>query len=60
LRPRRARSPEQEVRFFDVYYAIPAELLKDKHKVTVRFEATNGNEISCVFGIRMVRADAGH
>jgi DUF1680 family protein len=54
------RSPEQEVRFFDVYYAIPAELLKDEQKVTVRFEATNGNEISGVFGIRMVRADAGH
>jgi len=26
--------------------------------VTVRFEATNGNEIGGVFGIRMIRADA--
>ena len=53
------RSPEQNVRFFDVEYAIPAELVKDKQKVTVRFEATSGNEISPVFGIRMIRADAG-
>ena len=45
-------------RFFDVEYAIPAELVKDKQKVTVRFQATNGNEIAAVFGIRMIRADA--
>jgi DUF1680 family protein len=52
------RSPEQDIRFFDVEYALPAELIKDKQKVTVRFEATNGNEIGAVFGIRMIRADA--
>ena len=52
------RSPEQEVRFFDVEYAIPAELLKDKTKVSVRFEAADGNVISGVYGIRMVRGDA--
>ena len=46
------------VRFFDVEYAVPAELVKDKQKVTVRFQATNGNEIAAVFGIRMIRADA--
>ncbi len=44
--------------FFDAEYAIPADLVKDKQKVTVRFEATNGNEIAAVFGIRTVRADA--
>jgi DUF1680 family protein len=44
--------------FFDVEYAIPADLVKDKQKVTVRFEATNGNEIAAVFGIRTIRADA--
>ncbi len=46
------------VRFFDAEYALPTELAKDKQKVTVRFQATNGNEIGAVFGIRMIRADA--
>jgi hypothetical protein len=45
-------------RFFDVEYPLPADLVKDKQKVTVRFQATNGNEIAAVFGIRMIRADA--
>ena len=52
------RSPEQEVRFFDVEYAIPSELIAGKQKVTVRFEASAGNDIPGVFGIRMIRADA--
>jgi len=45
-------------KFFDVEYALPAALVKDKQKVTVRFQATNGNEIAAVFGLRMIRADA--
>lgn len=44
--------------FFDAEYAIPAELVKGRQKVTVRFQATGGNEIAAVFGIRMIRADA--
>lgn len=44
--------------FFDVEYKIPADLARDKKKVTVRFQATGGNEIAAVFGIRTVRADA--
>jgi len=52
------RSPEMEVCFFDVAYAIPAALLDGKQKVTVRFEAAPGTDIPGVFGIRMVRADA--
>lgn len=52
------RTPEQDIRFFDAEYALPADLVKGKQKVTVRFEATNNNEISTVFGIRMVRGDA--
>ncbi len=44
--------------FFDVEYSLPADLVKDKQKVTVRFQATNGNEIAAVFGVRMIRADA--
>ncbi|HEY8459605.1 MAG TPA: DUF6805 domain-containing protein, partial [Blastocatellia bacterium] len=43
--------------FFDVDYAIPAELVKGKQKVTARFQATGGNETAGVFGVRIVRAD---
>jgi hypothetical protein len=45
------------VHFFDAQYTVPAALVQGKQKVTVRFEATNGNEIAAVFGIRMIRAD---
>jgi DUF1680 family protein len=41
--------------FFDVEYKLPAELLKDKKKVTVKFQATGGNETPTVFGVRTVR-----
>jgi hypothetical protein len=51
------RSPEKDVLFFDVEYKLPAELLKGE-KVTVRFEATGGNTIGAVLGLRMLRADA--
>lgn len=43
--------------FFDVTYAIPPEVVKGKQKVTVRFQATGGNETAGVFGVRMVRAE---
>jgi len=52
------RSPEKDVRIFDVEYALPAELIRGKQKVTVRFEATGGNATGAVLGIRMIRADA--
>ncbi|HEY6806368.1 MAG TPA: beta-L-arabinofuranosidase domain-containing protein [Pyrinomonadaceae bacterium] len=45
-------------RFFDVDYKLPAELVKDKKKITVKFQATGGNETATVFGVRTVRADA--
>jgi DUF1680 family protein len=48
-----------EPHFFDVEYALPAELVKDKKKITIRFQATNHNEIAGVFGLRIIRADAG-
>lgn len=54
------RSPEQDVRFFDVEYAIPSELIQGKQKVTVRFEAPAGSDIPGVYGIRTVRADQAH
>jgi DUF1680 family protein len=44
-------------RFYEVDYVIPAELVKDKQKVTVRFQAAEGNETATIFGVRMVRAD---
>jgi len=58
------RVAEQEVdrtepaRFYDVEYPIPADLIQGKEKVTVRFQATAGNSVAGVFGIRMIRADA--
>jgi uncharacterized protein len=52
------RTPEQDVRFFDVKYPLPADMVKGKQKVTVRFQAKDGDAIPGVFGIRTVRADA--
>ena len=51
-------SPQDTANFLDVEYAIPADLVKDKKKVTVRFQAAEGSEVGRVFGIRMIRADA--
>jgi len=52
------RTPEQEIRFFDVKYSLPIDLVKGKQRVTVRFQAKEGDAIPGVFGIRTVRADA--
>ncbi len=48
------------MKFFDVEYAVPVELVKEKKKVTVKFQATNSNEIAGIFGIRMIRANSAH
>ncbi|MGA2259374.1 MAG: DUF6805 domain-containing protein, partial [Thermoguttaceae bacterium] len=45
-------------RFFDVQYAIPGNAIKGKKTVTVRFQATRGNEIGSVYGIRTIHADS--
>jgi hypothetical protein len=45
-------------RFYDVEYPISDNLVKNKEKVTVRFQATEGNVVAEIFGIRMIRADA--
>jgi len=42
--------------FVDAEYPIPADLVRGKSKVTVRFEATNGNDIAAVFALRTIRA----
>jgi hypothetical protein len=44
-------------RFFDIVYPLDASLIRNKNKVTVRFESTDGNTIAAVFGIRMIRSD---
>jgi uncharacterized protein len=51
-------TPEQEPRLFDVDYPLAAELIKDKQKVTVRFQASGTGQVGTVCGIRMIRADA--
>ena len=44
--------------FYDVEYALPAELVRGKQKITVRFQAEPDAEIATVFGLRVIRADA--
>ncbi len=51
------RSPQEKEAFFDVDYAIPAELVAAKQKVTVRIQGTLGSETATVYGIRILRAD---
>jgi DUF1680 family protein len=46
------------VRFFDVEYPIPANVVKGKNKVTVRFQSIKENDIATIFGLRMIRGDA--
>ena len=41
--------------FFDIEYIIDPTLIEGKKKVTIRFEAAEGNSIASVFGIRVIR-----
>ena len=45
--------------FFDVDYPLSPDLVKGKQKVTVRFQATEGNETAGVYGVRIVRSREG-
>jgi hypothetical protein len=45
-------------RFYDLEQPVPAELVRGKSKVTVRFQAKTGSQIATVFGVRMIRGDA--
>ena len=48
--------PQSSVsKFYEKQYAIPASLVRDG-KLTVRFEATNGLEVTPVFGVRLIRS----
>jgi len=44
-------------RVYDIDYKLPAELVKDKKKLTVKFQSSGGNETATVYGIRIIRAD---
>ena len=44
-----------ESRFYEKEYAIPADLIRERNTITVRFEATNGLEVTPVFGVRLVK-----
>lgn len=44
-------------KFFTVDYPIPAELTKDKEKITVRFQAHQGNFAGGLFGLRVLRQE---
>jgi hypothetical protein len=46
--------------FFDVEYKIPEDVVKNKKKLTVRFQATSGNEIAAIYGVRLIRAIEQH
>lgn len=45
------------LRFFDARYSVPAELVRGKQKITVKFQATQGNEIAAVYGLRLIRSE---
>lgn len=49
---------DEPPRFYDVEIPIPASLVGDNKKVTVRFEAHEGDRIATIFGLRIIRADA--
>jgi len=50
--------PNQNVTgFYPAQYAVPADLVSGKSKVTVRFQAAAGSRIVPVCGVRMVRAN---
>ena len=53
----RYRPGSSSGRFFDVEYTIPAELVKGKQRVTVRFQATGGNETAAIYSLRVIRAN---
>ena len=47
--------PQSSVsKFYEKEYVVPAELMRHKEKLTVRFEATGGLEVTPVFGVRLI------
>jgi hypothetical protein len=52
------RSPQEKEGFFDFEFAVPADSVAGKAKVTLRFEGLEGRETGTIYGIRIVRTDA--
>jgi DUF1680 family protein len=47
--------PQSSVsKFYEKEYVIPADVLRHQEKLTVRFEATNGLEVTPVYGVRLI------
>jgi len=46
---------DSESRFYDREYALPPALVQGKTRLTIRFQALEGNEIAPVYGLRLVR-----
>jgi hypothetical protein len=44
------------VGFYDAQYAVPADLVRGKAKVAVKFQAMANGRIAPVFGVRTIRA----
>ncbi len=48
--------PQSSVaKFYDMHYRVPPLLTNGRKTITVRFVATNGNEVAPVFAIRTIR-----
>lgn len=48
--------PQSSVsRFYDVEYPMAPELVRDRQRLTVRFQAADGLEVTPVFAVRIVR-----
>jgi hypothetical protein len=47
---------DSESRFYDREYPLPAALVQGKTRLTIRFQATSGNEIAPVYALRLIRA----
>jgi uncharacterized protein len=54
LLARQTLDQDQPGKFFDVVYPIPAELIRGKTTVRVRFAPLSGNTAGPVFGVRLV------
>ena len=47
--------PQSSVsKFYEKEYVIPADVIRHQENVTVRFEATNGLEVTPVYGVRLI------
>jgi hypothetical protein len=50
-----AQNRTKDGQFLTIEYAIPEEISKGRTKITVRFQAHEGNMAGSVFGVRTIR-----